>query len=143
MKNSAARQKARLFATLASLNNDHSSDLRACYARVRSSSRPSFVVTKPLHPRSAAWRSSFVTNLNNTTPMHAPTVEVEACVVTVRCHVTAMTLVLSLIWPCNSYVLSHCTSSFSISPSLALKPVRRRLSLRSSCLGVLAKVSIA
>jgi hypothetical protein len=28
-------------------------------------------------------------------------------------------------------------------PSLASKPVRRRLSLRSSCLGVLAKVSIA
>jgi hypothetical protein len=31
--------------------------------------------------------------------------------------------------------------SFSISPSLASKPVRHKLSLRSSCLGASARVS--
>ncbi len=143
MKSSVARQKARLPTALASLNNDHSSNLRACCAGVRSSSTPSFVPGRPLRPRSAAWRSSFVANLSNTAPGRAPAVEVEAHVVIGRYRVAAMTLARSLIWPCNTSVLSRCTSSFSILPSLASKPVRRRLSLRSSCLGVLAKVSIA
>jgi hypothetical protein len=143
MKSSAARQKARLLAALASLNNGHSSDLRACCARVRSSSRPSFVLARPLRPQSAAWQSSLVANLNNTMPRRAPAVKVEARVITGRCHVAAMTLARSLIWPCNTSVLSRCTNSFSVSPSLASKLVKRRLSLRSSYLGVAAKVSTA
>ncbi len=141
MKSSVARQKAHLLAALASLNSGHSSDLHACCAGVRSSSRPSFVPARPLHAQSAAWRSSLVENLSNTAPGCAPAVEVEACVVTGHYRVAAMTLTCSLIWPCNTSVLSRCTSSFSVSPSLASKPARHRLSLRSSCLGVSAKVS--
>jgi hypothetical protein len=40
-------------------------------------------------------------------------------------------------------VLSCCTSFFSISPSLVSKPVRGKLNLRSSYLGVSAKVFTA
>ncbi len=47
MKNSTARQKARLPVALASLNNGHKSNLRACCANVRSSSRPNFVRLTP------------------------------------------------------------------------------------------------
>jgi hypothetical protein len=75
MKSSAACQKACLPTTLASLNNGHSSDLCACCAGVRSSSRPSFVPIRPLCPPSTAWRSSFVANLSNTAPGHAFAVE--------------------------------------------------------------------
>jgi hypothetical protein len=96
-----------------------------------------------LRVRSVAWWSSFIANLSNTAPRRIPAVEVEACVVTGRYRVAAMTLAHSLIWPCNTFVLSRCTSSFSVSPSLASKPMRRKLSLRSSYLGVSAKVSIA
>ncbi len=130
-------------AALASLNNNHSSELCACCARMRSSSRPSFVSARPLRPRNAAWQSSLVANLSNTAPGRAPTVKVEARVITSYCRVAAMTLARSLIWPCNTSVLSRCINSFSVSPSLASKPVRHRLSLRSSCLGVSAKVSTA
>jgi hypothetical protein len=38
-------------------------------------------------------------------------------------------------------VLNRCTSSFLVSPSLASKPMRQRLSLWSSYLGVSARVS--
>ncbi len=115
MKSSVARQKARLPAALASLNNGHSSDLCACCAGVRSSSRPSFVPARPLRPRSVAWWSSLVANLSNTTPGCALAIEVEARVVIGRCRVAAMTLARSFIWPYNSSVLSRCTSSFSVS----------------------------
>ncbi len=143
MKSSAPRQKARLRAASASLNNGHSSNLRAYCARMRSSSRPSFVPVKPLRLRSVAWRSSLVANLSNTTPGRAPAVEVEARVIIGRCRVVTMTLARSFIWPCNSSVLSCCTSFFSISPSLVSKPVRGKLNLRSSYLGVSAKVFTA
>ncbi len=141
MKSSTARQKARLLATLASLNNGHSSDLRACCVGVRSLSKPSFVLARPLRPRSATWRSSFVANLSNTTPGRVPVIKVEARVVTGHCRMAAMTLKCNLIWPYNTFVLSCCTCSFLVSSSLALKPMRCRLSLRSSCLGVSVKVS--
>ncbi len=97
MKSLAARQKVRLLAALASLNNGHSSDLRACCAGVKSSSRLSFVLARPLRPRSATWRSSLIANLSNTAPGRAPAIEVEARVVTGRCRVAAMTLARSLI----------------------------------------------
>ncbi len=141
MKSSTARQKARLLVAFASLNNGHSSDLRACCMGVRSSSRPSFVPARPLRPRSAAWRFSLVTNLSNTAPGRTLAVEVEAHVIIGRCHVATMTLAHNLIWPCNTFVLSRCTSSFSVSPSLASMPVKCRLSLHFSCLDVSAKVS--
>ncbi len=60
MKNSATHQKARLLVALASLNNAHNSNLRACCTSVRSSSKPSFVPAKPLRPRRATWRSSLL-----------------------------------------------------------------------------------
>ncbi len=142
-KSSATRQNASLLAALASLNSGHSSDLRACCVGVRSSSRPNLVPARPLPPRNAAWRSSLVANLSNTAPGRALIVEVEACKVTGRCCVAATTLTRSLIWPCNSSVLNRCTNSFSVSPSLTSKPVRRRLRLCSSCLGASAKVSTA
>jgi hypothetical protein len=141
MKSSTTRQKARLPIALASLNNGHSSYLRACYAGVRSSSKPSFVSAKPLCLWSTVWRSSLVTNLSNTTPRRVLTAEVEAHAVISRCHVAATTLARNLIWPCNSFMLSRCTSFFSVSPSLALKPVRRKLNLHSSYWGASAKVS--
>jgi hypothetical protein len=72
-----------------------------------------------------------------------PAVGTEVYVVLGQCRVAATTLVRSLIWPCNSFVLSHYTSSFSVSPSLVSEFVRRRLSLCSSYLGVSAKVSTA
>jgi hypothetical protein len=138
MKSSVGRQKAHLPAALASLNNGHSSNLRACNMGVKSSSRPNFVPTRPLHLRSVAWRSSLVANLSNTVSRHTPIVEVEARIVTSRYHVVAMTLVCSLFWPCNNYMLNRCTNFFSVSPSL-----RHRLSLCSSCLGASVKVSTA
>ncbi len=140
MKSLAARQKVHL---LAALNNDHSSDLRACCAGVKSLSRPCFVPVRPLRPRSAAWRSLFVVNLSNSAPGRAPTAEVEACVVAGCSYVATTTLACNLIWRCNNYVLSCCISFFFVSPSLASKPMRRRLSLCSSCLGVSARVSTA
>jgi hypothetical protein len=118
MKSSVARQKARLPIALASSNNGHSSDLHACCVGVRSLSRPNSILARPLCLGSAAWWSSFITNLNNIVPGHAPTAEVEAHIVVGRCCVVAMTLACSLIWPCNSFVLNYCTSSFSVSPSL-------------------------
>lgn len=137
------RKKACLFAALASLNNGHSSDLRACCVGMRFSSRPNLVPTRPLCLHSAAWRSSLIANLSSTALRHAPIIGAEACVVASCCHVTAITLACNLIWPYNSFVLNHCTNSFSVSPSLALKLVRRRLSLRSSYLGMSTRVSIA
>ncbi len=67
--------------------------------------------------------------------------KVEACTITNCYHVAMTTLARSLIWPYNNPVLSHYTSSFSISASLALKPMKRGLSLCYSYLGVLARVS--
>ncbi len=139
-KNSATRQKARLLTTLASLNSGHSSDLRACCVGVRSSFKPNLVPTRPLHPCSVAWRFSLVVNLSSTAPRCALAVKAEARIVAGRCHVATTTLVCNFIWLCNNFVLSHCTSSFSVSPSLASKPMRCRLSLRSSCLGASTKV---
>ncbi len=89
IKNSAAHQKACLPAALASLNNGHNSDLRACCAGVKSSSRP-------LRPRSAAWRSSLIANLSNTALGCAPVVEVEARVVIGRCRVVSFGPVVAL-----------------------------------------------
>jgi hypothetical protein len=141
MKSSVTRQNVHLAATLASLNIHHNYDLHACCVGVRSSSRPNLVPTRPLHPRNAIWRSSFVANLSSITPGCVLAIEVEACEVTGRCCMASTTLTCNLIWPCNNFVLSRCTSSFLVSPSLASKLVRRRLSLRSSYLGGLAKVS--
>ncbi len=127
MKSSAARQNARLPAALASSNSGHNFDLCACCVGVRSSSRPNLVPARPLCPCSAAWRSSFVVNLSSTAPRRALAIEVEACKVAGCCCLATTTLTHSLIWPRNSSVLSRCTSSLSVSPSLASKPVRCRL----------------
>ncbi len=143
MKSSAARQKVCLLTALASLNNGHSSDLHACCMGMRFSSRPSFVPIKPLRPRSTAWRFSLVANLSSTAPERAIVVEVEARVVVGCYRMAVLTLVRSLIWPYNNFVLSCCTNSFLVSPSLALKPMRRRLNLCSSSLGVSTRVSTA
>jgi hypothetical protein len=142
-KSLAARQNARLPATLASLNSGHNSNLRTYCVGVRSSSRPNLVLAKPLHPRSVAWRSSLVANLSSTTPGRALAVEVDAREIAGHCRVAVTTLTCSLIWPCNNFVLSRYTRSFLVSPSLASKPMRHRLSLHFSCLGVLARVSTA
>jgi len=139
MKSSAARQNAHLHAALASLNNGHSSDLRACCVGVRSSSRPNLVPVRPLCPRSAAWQSSLIANLSSTAPRRALAVKVEACEVAGRYRVAATTLTHNFIWPCNNSVLSRYTSSFSVSPFLTSKPVRRRLSLRSSLFGCISQ----
>ncbi len=143
MKSSTTCQKAHLPVALASLNNSHSSNLRACYASVKSSSRPSFVPARPLRPQSVAWRSLFVVNLSNIAPRCAPATEVEAHAVAGHCHVVVTTLACNLIWPYNSSVLNRCTNSFLILPSLASKPMRCKLSLCSSCLGVSTRVSTA
>ncbi len=142
-KSSATRQNPHLPITLACLNNGHSYDLHTCCVGVRSSSKPNLVPARPLCSRSATWKSSFVINLSSTTSRRALVIKVEAREVVGCCHMAAMTLTRSLIWPCNSSVLSCYTSSFSVSPSLASNPMRGRLSLRSSCLGTSARVSIA
>ncbi len=139
MKSSAACQKACLLAALASLNNDHNSDLCARYAGIGFLCRRSFVPARHLPPQSAAIWFSFIANLSNTTPLRAPVAELEARVTVDRYCVAVTTSACSLIWPCNNPVLSRCTIFFSISPSLALKFVRCRLSLRSSCLGASAR----
>ncbi len=72
----------------------------------------------------------------------APTIEAKDCTMAGRCCMVATTLVHSFIWPCNNSMLIHCTSSFLVLPSLALKPVRWMLSLHSSYLGASARVSI-
>ncbi len=143
MKSLVARQKACLLAALASLNNNHSSNLHAYYTSMKSSSRPNLVPTRPLRTCSMAWWSSHITNLSSIVTKHMPTTEVEARAVTGRYHVVTMTLAHNFIWPCNNFMLSHYNSSFLVSPSLASKPVKRRLNLCSSCLGVLTRVSIA
>ncbi len=135
MKSSATHQKARLLTALASLNSGHNSDLCAYYVGMRSLSRPNLVPTRPLHPRNATWRFSLVANLSNTVPKHALTAKAKARTIAGRYHMTTTFLAHNFIWPYNNSVLSHYTSSFSISPSLASKPVRRRLSLRSTYLG--------
>jgi len=137
------RQKVRLPTTLASLNSDHSFDLRAYYVGMRSSSRPNLVPPRPLHFRNIAWRSLFVVNLNSTTLGRTPAIEMEAHAIAGRCNVVMMTLAHNLIWPCTSSVLSHYTSSFSVSPSLASKPMKHRLNLHYFWLGTSTKVSIA
>ncbi len=143
MKSLDVRQKARLPIALASLNNGHNSNLCAYCVGVRFSSKPNLVPAKPLRFHSATWRSLFVANLSNIVPGNAPTAEVEAFTVASRCHVAATTLARNLIWPYNSSMLIRYTSSFLVSPSLALKPMRCKLSLHSSCLGASARVSIA
>jgi hypothetical protein len=124
MKNSTMRQKARLLVTLASLNNGHSSNLRAYCVGVRSSFKPNLVPIKPFRPRNVAWWSLLVTNLNNTTPGRASAAGAKAHAVVSHYHVTTTTLAHNLIWPCNN--------SFSVSLSLALKPMKHKLRLRSS-----------
>ncbi len=141
MKSSAARQKAHLPTALASLNNGHNSDLRACCAGLKSLSRLSFVPIKPLCPRSTTWRSSLVANLSSTVLGRAPTTKVEARTIASHCCMVATTLARNLIWPYNNSMFSHYTNSFLISPSLASKPVKRKLSLCSSYLGVSARAS--
>ncbi len=126
-KNSTTHQKARLPATLASLNNGHIFNLRAYCVGVRSSSKSNLVHTKPLHPHNAFWRSLLVMNLSNTSPRHVPTTEGEARAVVGHCHVAVMTLACNFIQPRSSFMLSNCTSSFSVSPSLASSLVRRKL----------------
>ncbi len=142
-KSSTARHKVCLPTALASLNSGQNFDLRACCVGVRFLFRPNLVPVRPLRFRSVAWRSSFVANLNSIALGHVPVVGAEACVVACHYHVVATTLACNLIWPCNSFVLNCYTNSFSISPSLALKLVRHRLSLRSSYLGMSARDSIA
>jgi len=132
-----------LLAALAFLNNSHSFDLCTCCAGMKSLSRANLVPAMALCPCSAAWRSSLVANFSSIALRRAPIAEAEAHVVASRCCVVTTTLVRNLIWPCNSSVLSRCTSSFSVSPSLASKPVRCKLSLRSSCLGASTRVSTA
>ncbi len=143
MKSSATRQKARLPVALTSLNNGHNFDLHGCYVGMRSLSRPNMVPTRPLRPRNTAWWSSIVANLNNTASGSMLAIGVEARVVACHYHMAMTTLVRNLIWICNSSMLSHYTSSFSVSPSLTSKPVKCRLSLCSSCLGASTRVSIA
>ncbi|CAM6021017.1 unnamed protein product [Sphagnum balticum] len=55
-------------------------------------------------------------------------------------HVAMTTLARKFIWPSNSSMLSRYINSFSISPSMASKPMRRKLSLRFPCLGASARV---
>ncbi len=126
---------------LASLNNGHNFDLRACCASVRSSSKPSLVPTRPLRPCNVAWRSSLVVNLNSIVSKCTHIVEVETFAIIGRCCIVVMTLACNLIWPYNSSMLSCYTKYFSVSLSLASKAVRCKLSLRYSCLGVSTKVS--
>ncbi len=135
------RQKARLPAALASLNNGHSFDLCTCCVGVKSSSKPNLVFAMPLCPHSTAWRYLFVTNLSNTTSWCTLTVEAEVLAITGRYCMVVITLARNFIWPYNSFVLSRCTSSFLISPSLASKPVKWRLNLCSSCLGMSTRFS--
>ncbi len=78
-KNSTAHQKVRLLATLASLNSGHSSNLHACCVGVKSSSRPNLVPTRQGHPRSMAWRSSLIANLNSTAPRCVLTTGAHTC----------------------------------------------------------------
>ncbi len=141
MKSSVAHQKACLPIALASLNNGHSSDLHTYCASVGSSSRPNLVPTRPLRLHNAAWQSSLITNLNNTTLGRALAAKAKAHIVANHCCVATMTLARNFILPCSNFMLSRCTSSFSILSFLASKPMRHRLSLCSSCLGALAKVS--
>jgi hypothetical protein len=141
MKSSVVRQKARLPVALAFLNNSHNFDLCAYCTGMRFSSRPSLVPTKPLCPHCAAWRSSLIMNLNNPMSGRMLVVGAEAHTTTSRCGMAMTTLACSFIWPCNSFVLNHCTSSFSILLFLASKLVRRKLNLRSSCLGTSVRVS--
>jgi hypothetical protein len=143
MKSSTTHQKAHLPTTLASLNNGHISDLRACCAGVRSYSRPNLVPARPLRLRNTTWRSSLVANLSSTALRHTPTTKAEARAATSHHRVATTTLVCSFIWPCNSSMLNRCTNFFSISPSLASNFVRCRLSLRSSYLGTSIRVSTA
>ncbi len=110
---------------------------------VRSSSKPNLVFARPLRPCSVTWQSSLVANLSSTAPGRALGIEAKAHAVVGCHHMAVTTLARSLIWLCNSSMFSCYSSSFSVSPSLASKPVRCRLSLRSSYLGVSAKVSIA
>jgi hypothetical protein len=67
-------------------------------------------------------------------------VGVEACTMVGHCRVATITLT-HFIWPYNSSMLSCCTNSFSVSPSLTSKLVKRKLNLRSSYLGTSARVS--
>ncbi len=134
MKNSAKCQKTRLPATLASLNNGHNSNLHACCISVK-------YLSRPLRPCSAAWQSLFIVNLNSIALGRTLVAKVEALIVTGRCYMATTALALNLIWPCNSFMLNHYNSSFLVSPSLALKPVRHRLGLRSSFLGASTRVS--
>jgi hypothetical protein len=55
MKSSTVRQKAHLPTALASLNNDHGSNLCTYCVGVRFSSKPNLILAKPSHPRSATW----------------------------------------------------------------------------------------
>ncbi|CAM6017495.1 unnamed protein product [Sphagnum balticum] len=64
---------------------------------MRSLSRPNLVFTRPLHPRSVAWRSSLITNLNNTTLRCVLTVEAKAHTVADHCHVATTTLALKVL----------------------------------------------
>ncbi len=110
---------------------------------MRSSSRPNLVPAKPLCPRNATWRSSFVTKLRSIALKHAYVAEAKARTIASRYRVAMITLAHSLIWPSNNSILNRYRSSFLVSPSLASKPVKHKLSLRSSCLGASAKVSTA
>jgi len=118
-KSSIVSQKVHLPAALASLNNIHIFDLRTCCVGVKSLSRLSLVLGRPLHPCSATWWSSLIVNLSSTVSGRTPIARAKAHLVANHYCVAAMTLAHSFIWPCNNFVLSHCTSSFLVSPSLA------------------------
>lgn len=140
-ESSTTHQKVCLLAALASLNNGHNFNLHNYYVGMKSSSKPSLVPTKPLRSRSTTWQSSLVTNLSSIMLRCTPTAEAKAHTTTSCYHVAVTTLAHSFIWPCNNFVLSNCTSSFLVSPSLALKFVKCKLNLCSSYLGMSAKVS--
>jgi hypothetical protein len=141
MESLATHQKARLLVALASLNNNHSFGLRACYASVKSSSKPNLVLVRPLRLHSTAWWSSLVANLNSIALRHTFVIGVDAHIMAGHCCVATTTLAHNFIWPYNSFVLSCCTNSLSVSPSLASKPMRRKLNLRSSYLDASTRVS--
>ncbi len=130
-----------MLVALASLNNSHTSSLRACCANVRSSSKPNLVPARPLRLRSTTWRSSLVVNLISTASRHMLVVGAEAHTMAGRYCVAMTTLAHNFISPCNSFVLSHYTNSFSVSPSFASKLMKRKLNLHSSCLGASTRVS--
>ncbi len=146
MKSSAMCQKARLPAALASLSNGHSSDLHACCVGMRFLSRPNLVPAMPSPSQCGLVilvHCELKQHCVKARACHLPIARTKARAIADYCQVATTTLAHNLIWPSNSSVLSRYMNSFLVSPSLASKPMRRKLSLCSSCLGTSVRVSIA